>query len=190
MSARLEPHPVVWWTRAIGGWFVLLVVAAFVAGTVAIPRLVGGTAYTVTSGSMRPSLPPGTLVVTRPADPVALGIGDVITYQLVPGRPAVVTHRIIGLGYAADGEITFRTQGDANGAADARPIRAVQVRGKLWYAVPWVGYLNTWVNGRHRSVLVYSASALLLGYAGWMFVSAARDRRRPPRAAQGAGVTP
>jgi hypothetical protein len=28
---------------------VLLVVAAFVAGTVAIPRLVGGTAYTVTS---------------------------------------------------------------------------------------------------------------------------------------------
>jgi signal peptidase len=189
MTARREPHPVVWWTRAIGGWFVLLVVAAFVVGTVAVPRLAGGAAYTVTSGSMRPTLPPGTLIVTRPADPVVLGIGDVITYQVVSASPAVVTHRIIGVGYAANGEITFRTQGDANDAADARPIRAVQVRGELWYAVPWVGYLNTWVNGRYRSVLVYSASALLLGYAGWMFVSAARDRRRPPRA-QGAGLTP
>ena len=70
MSApRREFHPVLWWSRAIGGWLVLLVVAAFVATTVAIPRLAGGTAYTVTSGSMRPNLPPGTLIVTRPADP-------------------------------------------------------------------------------------------------------------------------
>jgi signal peptidase len=96
----------------------------------------------------------------------------------------VVTHRIIGLGYAADGENHLPHPGRRQRAADARPIRAVQVRGKLWYAVPWVGYLNTWVNGRHRSVLVYSASALLLGYAGWMFVSAAATaarRRGPPR---------
>ena len=185
-----ELHPVLWWTRAIGGWLVLLVVAAFVAATVAIPRLAGGTAYTVTSGSMRPTMPPGTLIVTRPADPAALGIGDVITYQAVSGRPAVVTHRIIGLGYAANGEITFRTRGDANDTADAEPVRAVQVRGALWYALPYVGYVNTWITGRTRSVLVYAVSAALFGYAGWMFVSSARDRRRTPRRSEGAGVAP
>jgi signal peptidase I len=185
---RRAPHPVLAWARAVGGWLVLLVVAAFVAATVAVPRLTGGTAYTVTSGSMRPTLPPGTLIVTRPADPTALGIGDVITYQAVSGQPAVVTHRIIGVGYAAGGETTFRTRGDANDTADARPVRAVQVRGELWYALPWAGYLNTWVNGRHRSVLVYAVSALLLGYAGWMFVSAARDRRPLPRRARRPGV--
>jgi signal peptidase len=188
IGRRRAPHPVLAWARAIGGWLVLLVVAAFVAATVAVPRLTGGTAYTVTSGSMRPTLPPGTLIVTRPADPTVLGIGDVITYQAVSGQPAVVTHRIIGVGYTAGGEATYRTRGDANDTTDARPVRAVQVRGQLWYAVPWVGYLNTWVNGRYRSALVYSASALLLGYAGWMFVSAVRDRRRPPRRAQRAEV--
>ncbi len=186
MSApRRELHPVLWWSRAIGGWLVLLVVAAFVATTVAVPRLAGGTAYTVTSGSMRPNLPPGTLIVTRPADPVTLGIGDVITYQAVSGRPAVVTHRIIGLGYAANGEITFRTRGDANDTADAEPVRAVQVRGALWYALPYVGHVNTWVNSRTRSVLVYAISAALLGYAGWMFVSIGPGP--PPDAAKGRG---
>jgi signal peptidase len=169
---------------------VLLVVAAFVAATVAVPRLAGGTAYTVTSGSMRPTLRPGTLIVTRPADPAALGIGDVITYQAVSGRPAVVTHRIIGVGYAASGEITFRTRGDANRTPDAGPVRAVQVRGALWYSVPYVGYVNTWVAGNTRSVVVYAVSAALLGYAGWMFISAARDRRRTPRPSEGAGMAP
>lgn len=178
---RRELHPILWWSRAIGGWLVLLVVAAFVAATVAVPRLAGGTAYTVTTGSMRPTLPPGTLIVTRPVDPATLGIGGVITYQAVSGRPSVVTHRIVGVGYAANGEITFRTRGDANGTADANPVRAVQVRGSLWYAVPYVGYVNTWVRGSGRSILVFAASAALLGYAGWMFVSGARDRRRRPR---------
>ena len=191
MSARRrELPPVLWWARAVGGWLVLLVVAAFVVVTVAIPRLAGGTAYTVTSGSMRPGLPPGTLIVTRPADPAALGIGDVITYQAVSGQPALVTHRIIGVGYAASGELTFRTRGDANGTADAKPVRAVQLRGKLWYALPHLGYLNAWANGRYRPVLVSIASALLITYAGWMFVSAARDRRWSPRRAHGAGMSP
>jgi signal peptidase I len=183
MSGRRHaPRPGLWWARSIGGWLVLLVVAAFVAATVAVPRLTGGTAYTVTSGSMRPTLPLGTLIVTRPTDPSTLGIGDVITYQAVSGQPAVVTHRIIGVGYTAGGETTYRTRGDANDTTDVRPVRAVQVRGQLWYAVPWVGYLNTWVNGRYRSVLVYSASGLLVGYAGWMFASAVRDRRQSRRA--------
>jgi signal peptidase len=187
-TRRRDRHPILWWTRAIGGWLVLLVVAAFVAATVVVPRLAGAIAYTVTSGSMRPTLPPGTLIVTRPADPAALGIGNVITYQAASGHPAVVTHRIIEAGYAANGEITFRTRGDANGTNDPEPVREGQVRGELWYALPHVGHLNTWVAGRRRTALVYTVSALLLGYAGWMFVSAARDRRRPPQVAGRSGV--
>jgi signal peptidase len=188
MSAPRDPHPVLWWARAIGGWLVLLVVVAFVAVTVAVPRLTGGTAYTVTSGSMRPSLEVGTLIVTRPVEPSSLGIGDVITFQAVPGRQAVITHRIIGVGYAANGKTTFQTRGDANGAADEKPVQEAQLRGELWYAVPYVGYLNSWVNGSNRPVLLYAVGALLIGYAGWMFVSAARDRR-PSRRTEDAGIT-
>lgn len=166
-----------WWVRAIGGWFVLLTVVAFVAVTVAAPRLAGGAAYTVTTGSMRPGLPEGTLIAIRPADPFELGIGDVITYQVASGQAAVVTHRIVGVTYVADGGIAFRTRGDANGGTDPDPVRPVQIRGQLWYALPHVGRLNALVSSGGRPILLYAVGAALLAYAGWMFVSAGRDRR-------------
>lgn len=166
-----------WWLRAIGGWCVVLLAVGLVTAAVALPRLAGGTAYTVLTGSMRPSLPPGTLVVTRPVAPETLAIGDVITYQVRSDQPAVVTHRVIALGYAASGEVTVRTRGDANGADDPEQVRAVQIRGRYWYAVPYLGYLNGWVSGSTRVVVLVAAVAGLLLYAMAMFASAARGRR-------------
>ena len=77
----------------------------FVAATVAVPGWPAARVHgDLGLHAAQPS--PGALIVIRPADPVALGIGDVITYQAVSGRPAVITHRIIGFSFAASGEIT------------------------------------------------------------------------------------
>jgi signal peptidase I len=35
----------------------------------------------------------------------------------------------------------FRTRGDANEDPDPNPVAAADVRGVLWYTVPWVGGL-------------------------------------------------
>lgn len=150
----------------------LLVVA------VALPRVVGGGAYTVLTGSMRPGLPPGTLVVTRPVEPAEVRIGDVVTYQLESGEATVATHRVVGLGQSMQGERTFTTRGDANGAVDPEPVRAVQVRGRLWYAVPYVGHVNSYLTGEQRAVGRLAVAGLLLGYAAVMLVGGIRERRR------------
>lgn len=163
--------------RLVLAWVVILTAGGLLLAAVVVPRLTGATTYDVRTGSMRPALPPGTLVVVRPVAPDAIGIGSVVTYQLESGEPVVATHRVTEIGINnVTGERTFRTKGDANDALDPEPVRPVQVRGELWYAVPYVGHLNDVLTGR-RELPLLAAVVGLLGYAGWMFAGAARDRR-------------
>lgn len=159
--------------RALATAVVVVAGVALVAG-VLVPRLAGATPYSVLSGSMAPRLPAGTLVVSRPSESVALG--DVITYQARSGAPDLVTHRVVGVGFTADGEPRYRTQGDANDVADPVLVQPVQVRGELWYAVPFLGYVSSWLGGGSREWAAVGLAALLVGYAAWQVVQARRER--------------
>lgn len=163
-------------------WAVLLLASALILVGVLIPRIGGATPYTVLTGSMRPELPPGTLAVVKPVPAADIGIGTVITYQLRSGQPEVVTHRVVGIS-SFHGEPIFQTQGDANTSPDASWVREVQVRGKLWYAVPWLGYVSSAITVQQREAIKYVGAALLIGYAAYMFTGAIRDRARGRRAA-------
>ena len=164
-----------WWIGQTASWLVLFVVLALVAVMIVIPRAGGATAYTVLTGSMRPGLPPGTLAVVRPLDPQEIRAGDVVTYQLKSGEPGVVTHRVVGVGATTGGEQRFTLRGDANNTNDA-PILPEQVRGRLWYSVPLLGFVNSAITGQQRALLLGLTVAGLLGYAAFMCVSALRDR--------------
>lgn len=184
---------VVRFTSQVVLWLVILTALAAVALAVAVPRIAGGTPYTVLTGSMEPDLPPGTLVVVRPVDTADIAVGDVITFQLESGKPAVSTHRVVGVGTRLDGEQVFTTQGDANGAPDRDPVREVQVQGRLWYSVPYLGHLNSALTGKQRQGAVLVVSALLAAYAAFMFVGSVRDglrRRRNPRTDEGTADVP
>lgn len=165
------------WLARIGLWLVILTAATVLVVAVLIPRLTGARPFVILTGSMRPSLPPGTLVVTKPVDSSRIGVGTVITYQITSGEPQTVTHRVTAQGFSHDGERRFRTQGDANDTPDQGWVRAVQVRGTVWYAVPWLGYPARWLTGTHHQLLTYAGAAVLLGYAAYMFGSAITDRR-------------
>lgn len=171
-----------WWIRQVGSWTLLLAVLAALVFTIAIPRLTGAQAYTVLTSSMEPTYPPGTLIVVREVGPDELSIGKAITYQVESNKPDVITHRIVGVEFSGRGERTFITQGDHNPEPDDKPIRPAQVRGEVWYAVPYLGYANSWLNGKQRSILITIAVAGLLSYALWMFVDGTRDSRRERRA--------
>jgi len=135
---------------------------------------------------MRPGLPPGTLVVDRPADPASISAGDVITYQLKSGDPTVVTHRVVAVGYDGAGEVRWRTQGDANNAADASWVLPEQLKGKLWYDVPGIGYGTSLVSNQQRGLMIGLVALGLGGYAVAQFRGAWKDRRRKQ---QGADVS-
>lgn len=154
---------------------------------VVVPRVAGATPYTVVAGSMRPTLDVGTLVVSRPLPASTISIGDVVTYQLRSGEPELATHRVVGLGTTVGGERVFVTQGDANAVPDPQPVRAVQVRGVLWYAVPWLGHVSALASGQQREVAGRVIAVLLLGYAGWLVAGEVRERRA--RRHEGTGGT-
>ncbi|MEV5002016.1 signal peptidase I [Nocardioides sp. LML1-1-1.1] len=170
------------WIGQVLAWLVILGVVVVLAAAVLVPRLAGATPYTVLTGSMEPKYPPGTLVVVKPVAFDDIAIGDVITYQRESGKDDVVTHRVVGSGNRFDGKRVLTTQGDANQVADRNPVQEVQVRGRLWYSVPYLGYVNTALSGRQRQWAVWAVSAGLVGYAAYMFVGALRDRRRTRRA--------
>jgi signal peptidase len=158
----------------------LLLFVAFVAAlVVVVPAATGSTPYTILTTSMEPSYPPGTLIIVKPTDPQAINVGDVVTYQVKSNEPEVITHRVIQIRHSSDPdvELQFVTQGDNNGSPDGA-IRAVQIRGVVWYAVPWIGYINNVVNGDARAVVIPLVAIALFGYAGWMIVSAVLGRRR------------
>lgn len=171
---------VLWWLGQVASWFFLFLVLAIVGLLVVVPRLAGAEAYTVLTGSMAPGIQPGDLVVVKPAAADQVAIGSIVTYQLVSGESAVVTHRVIGLSIGTDGTQRFITQGDANNAPDSASVRPVQLRGVLWYSVPLLGYLNTAINGELHMVFLVLAVSALLGYAAAMLFGACRDRWRQP----------
>lgn len=182
---KAEKKPIVgnmwWWVRSIFVWLVILGAIAAITVAVLIPRLGGATPYTVLTGSMQPNYPPGTLVVIKPAEIDDIRVGDVITYQLESGQHAVATHRVVDRRTNLRGETIFITQGDANSIPDAEPVQPVQIRGKLWYSVPYLGYVNNAISGQMRQVVTYGVVTVLVLYAAYMFTGSVRDRANARR---------
>jgi signal peptidase len=174
--------PTPWYSVVVQvlAWMVALAAFTLIVALVIVPRLVGATPYTILTGSMVPNLPPGTVVVDRPTAFSAIRNGDVVTYQLRSGESDVVTHRVIAKNVASDGALTLTTRGDANPSADALPVMAKQVRGVVWYAVPYIGYVGAFGGSDQRALAARVVGALLLLYAAWVLISAGfrRSRRR------------
>ncbi|KQX05811.1 S26 family signal peptidase [Leifsonia sp. Root1293] len=145
-------------------------VVALAALLIIVPKVGGATPLTVLTQSMEPSLPPGTLVVVGPVEPSEIRVGDVVTYQIRSGEPDVITHRVIGMTSASDGSTSFTLKGDNNAVEDP-PVVAEQIKGRLWYSVPFVGYVSSVVNGDTRSWIVPGLAIALFGYAAFMVVS-------------------
>lgn len=164
------------WIGQVIAWFVISVVVAMLAICVLIPRIGGATPYTILTGSMRPTLPPGTLVVSKPTSVDDINIGDVITFQIESGKPTVATHRVIGRIADREGNPEFLTKGDANNSPDAEPVSAVQIKGKTWYEVPHLGRVNILIDNAQRHLISVLIISGLLIYAGFMFTSSIRER--------------
>lgn len=166
------------WLGQVLVWVVLLFVTGLVVVGVLLPRAVGGTPYAVLTGSMAPALPVGTLAVTRPVDIDEVMVGEVVTYQLSSGESTVVTHRVIGTRINAAGERELLTQGDTNAVTDREPVREVQLRGRLWYAVPHLGRVSALLSNDQRQLAIYGLGGALALYSVGQLTGAARDRRR------------
>jgi len=173
------------WHRAhtIIGAVVLTAVSAFALITVVIPLLLGAQTYTVLTGSMQPGMPPGTLVAVRPTPIDTVRVGDVITYQIRSGDPAVVTHRVVGSTLSTGGDRLLITRGDANDADDP-PVQSAQLRGTVVLAVPLLGYPGVLFGGQERGAVIAAIGVVVVGYGLVLLASdLVRSRRQAAAAA-------
>ena len=168
----------------------LVIVAGLAVVLIVVPKATGSTPLTVLTQSMDPTLPPGTLLVVRPTPVDDIRVGDVVTYQITSGQPAVISHRVVAVASSSDGSRTFVLKGDNNALADPAPVTAAQIRGVVWYSLPDIGLVNQLVNGS-RTWLIPAIAGVLLAYGAVMVtigvVSAARKRSRRGRGTHAAG---
>lgn len=159
--------------RGAGSGLLIAVLALAVALAV-VPRVMGGEALTVLTGSMQPTYAPGDVVVSVPQE--GYQVGDVVTFQPVSGDPTLVTHRIVAVQMGGPDGRMYVTRGDANGATDP-PIEEAQIMGEVIYSVPYIGYVAV-AAGEHRNLLIAAAAALLIGYGIYAVASDVLHKRR------------
>jgi signal peptidase I len=157
------------------GCTVLLVVLASAAMVLDLLRFT-----VVDSGSMRPTLNPGDVVVLRSEAPSQMAVGQIVAFH-PPGEPRLtVVHRVRAIRRTSRG-IIFRTKGDANNAFD--PWRAKIAGNIVWresMKIPWLGYLVVW---SQRPLIRMAVFCLMVGLLvilmlGWIWRPAVR---REPR---------
>lgn len=147
----------------------LLLIAVIVTSVpLAVPTLMGYEIYNVTSGSMEPTLPVGSVIYVKPTQAELVQPGDIIAFYV---DAVVVTHRVVENRFV-EGE--FVTKGDANEMADFSNARYRDLVGVVKYHFPYLGnYLMIY---SHQLTKVY---LMVLAFCGVLFnVLAGRMRVR------------
>lgn len=134
-TAKSAPHPLRVVTSVIsrtvlGSMLGLLVWAQ-------LPVMVlGWTAGVVQSGSMRPAITPGDVVLYQPPPRGRTpAVGQIVLIQ-DPTRPSrLLTHRVH---HVLPGN-NLITKGDANSTPDSTPVRPTALKGVARLHVPWIG---------------------------------------------------
>lgn len=126
-----------------------------------IPSIFGYKPMSVLTGSMRPVLEPGDMIVVKELSPKEIKVGDVITYRV--NEKSLVTHRVVEI-VNKDNQLLFKTKGDANNVEDSKLVTTEQLIGLLVLNIPNGGYITHWIRSPIGIiVLIILPIILLLG---------------------------
>jgi signal peptidase len=137
---------------------------------------------TVQSGSMRPTLPVGAVIVLTPQPLRDVQVGNVITFSLPTNRRVLETHRVVQIIQRGDHPVVI-TKGDANVRPD--PWQLKLLTGPVWrvrMVVPHLGYELAWLRQSLVRILAGIIAPLLLT-ALWLTEIWRPRPARPPGAA-------
>lgn len=140
-----------------------LLVAVLLGGLLlTVPRLLGCEVYHVESPSMSPSLPQGSVVFLKRAEPEDVGADEIIAFA---GGDGIVIHRVVE-NHKVEG--TFTTRGDANPGIDPAPVPYSALIGRMVFHIPVIGtLLRVYSTGVGKIyALLIAASGLILGLLG------------------------
>lgn len=93
----------------------------------------GYSLFRVVTGSMEPTLPVGSLLLTEQTEMQNVQVDDIICFRAQESAifGKMMTHRVVGVHTGADGALLFETKGDANLAQDGYLVTQTNYVGKV-----------------------------------------------------------
>lgn len=127
--------------REIVGWVALglaLIICVFVISQVLSKGYIsvgGYSLFRVTTGSMEPALPVGSLLISRNENISDIQKGDIVNFRAkeIGMFGVIITHRVIDVHVDTDGTHYLETKGDANQYADSAYVEQSNLIGKVVY---------------------------------------------------------
>jgi signal peptidase len=117
----------------------LILIAKSIINTDDVPSVGGYLPLIVLSDSMNPLIESGDMIICRSAGAGEVQVGDVIAFIDPAGDgTSVVSHRVTSINNE-DGELSFRTQGDANNAEDEMSVPEESLLGIYQRDIPGIG---------------------------------------------------
>ncbi len=138
----------------------------------------------VRSGSMAPEIERGTLVIAQPVKPESIAVNDVIIFRPVNMGENLLVHRVIGIQNISP--LWLTTKGDANPLPDPTPVPARNIKGKVIFRIPILGFVAMFFKtpvGFIVSVVLPGAALALLCLQS-LSTELKRNKVMPPRQQQ------
>jgi len=115
-------------------FFVLLVVM-FIIGISFFPLPKNYKIYSVTTGSMSPTIKANSLILVKSLKEYK--VNDMVTIKTAEPRKTI-THRIVKK-IKKNNQIIFETKGDANKSKDLENLKPQNIIGKVFFVIPYLG---------------------------------------------------
>lgn len=130
-----------------------------------VPSIGGNVPLIVLTDSMYPEIKSGDLIICHTADAEQIAVGDVIAFFDPAGNgSSVVTHRVIEI-TQEDGNLAWRTQGDANNVADSALVPAKNLVGIYRSRIAGAGNVAMFMQTTQGLILcVLCPIIVLVGY--------------------------
>ena len=114
--------------------------------------------YDILTGSMSPTINPGSLIIVKEIDSNEIKEGDIITFK-GSSTSNLTTHRVVEV-IEKNNNIKFQTKGDANDVLDPMLVDEGLLVGKVIFDIPYMGKVMSFIN-QYRVIIVILIIAYL-----------------------------
>ena len=131
---------ILWINRVYKG--LLLIIVCGLVILLGAVRIIGYTPYAITSGSMIPEYPVGSVVYVKGTLPEELAVGDDISFYI--NESVIATHRICEIDYENSQAHTYginNKDSEGNHINDAEPVDFDKIVGRVEFAIPALGFI-------------------------------------------------
>lgn len=112
------------------------------------PNLFGYKFFNVISGSMKPNLEIGDVVIIKEIENI--NKGDIITFKQ---QDSIITHRVVDI-INEDGKIYYQTKGDNNNSNDENLVEFKDIEGIYVYRIPKIGIVISNIQNTTTMIII------------------------------------